>query len=132
MIYKGKNVGIMKSMTAGTAMSYDAKAMLAMDNITDGNTIDEKIELLFKRYSNAQICGMLYNLLQIKVEYKVDRFTLSLRKDIVESFNDLVCPIDTDVLHSFTKSYINNKYVTDEVMSALIEANMLKEIHQYD
>lgn len=122
----------MKSMTADTAMSYDAKAMLAMDNITDGNTIDEKIELLFKRYSNAQICSMLYNLLQSKVEYKVDRFTLSLRKDIVESFNDLVCPIGTDVLHSYTKYHINDKHITDEVMSALIEANMLKEIHQYD
>ena len=66
------------------------------------------------------------------IPYTINRFHLLLRENTVHRFEDLVCPICNVLLDGYTHSYYDNKYVTDEVMSALIEASMLREIHQYD
>ena len=120
-------------MDINSAMSYSAQSALAQEYVTDeGNTIDEKIDIFFKRFTQEEIKSLFLQLITVTKSYNVDRFTITLKESTVTRFEDLVCPISTKLLHGYTKFYIDNKYVTDEVMSALIEGSMLREIHQYD
>lgn len=71
------------------------------------------------------------DILDPKVEYKVGRFTVSISKDIVTRFEENVYDLDSDIIHGYTRFYDNNQFVNDEVMSAIVTGQLLREIYQY-
>ena len=101
---------------------------LVTANICKLNGVNEKDDV-----AKAMLAYILCNSDELEFYYyNSGRFHLKIHKKIADKFSDIVCPINEVELKGHTRFYEGNKYVTDEVMSAIVEASMLRELHQYD
>ena len=70
-------------------------------------------------------------LLDPKKTYTVGRFQIAISSDVIERYEENVFKVDAELLKGFTRFYNDNRFVNNEVMSAIITAQLLRELYQY-
>ena len=62
------------------------------------------------------------------VRYKIGSKVITLNKDLVDKYSDIVCPITEHLLATLIDAFEND---SDAVISAKIETDMRNEIKEY-
>ncbi len=67
-------------------------------------------------------------------QYDVDNRKITLSKDIVDRYSDIVCPVTENLLSGLILIFgkdVDGKINPDDVLSCLIATDMVKDINDY-